>query len=197
MNDKITVELIFIVSMFIMIFLILRKPFFYIRLRNRKIKFDTYIIGALLAPILIIVIGLINYSQLIKGLSGQGSLNPFGVLVLFLSMVFMSIYLDITGFFEFCARIALNFSKNNGTKLFFAFYFLISFLTIFTSNDIIILSFTPFIYYFTKHAGVDPMPYFISEFFAANTWSMMLYIGNPTNIVLATAFQIDFIEYFN
>jgi arsenical pump membrane protein len=58
------------------------------------------------------------------------------------------------------------------------------------------LTFTPFIYYFTKHAKIDPVPYLIGEFFAANTWSIMLYIGNSTNIVLATVFQIDFLEYF-
>ena len=196
MNEKIAVEIIFILSIFVMIFLILRRPFFNIRLLNRKVRFETYVIGALLAPVLIIIFGLINYSQILQGLSGEGSLNPLGILVLFLSMVFMSIYLDITGFFEYCARLALNFSKNNGKMLFFSFYFIISFLTIFTSNDIIILTFTPFIYYFTKHADVDPMPYLIAEFFAANTWSMMFYIGNPTNIVLASAFQIDFIEYF-
>jgi len=196
MNGKIAVEIIFILSIFIMIVLILRRPFFNIRLRNRKVRFDTYIIGALLSPVLIIIFGLINYSQIVRGLSGEGSLNPFGILILFLSMVFMSIYLDITGFFEYCARLALKFSKNNVKILFFSFYFLISFLTIFTSNDIIILTFTPFIYFFTKHAGVDPIPYLIAEFFAANTWSMMLYIGNPTNIILASAFQIDFLEYF-
>lgn len=196
MNEKIAIEIIFILSIFVMIFLILRRPFFTIRLRNRKIRFDTFIIGSLLTPVLIIIFGLINYSQIIQGLSGEDSLNPFGILVLFLSMVFMSIYLDITGFFEYCARIALKFSKNNGKTLFFSFYFIISFLTIFTSNDIIILTFTPFIYYFSKNAGIDPIPYLITEFFAANTWSMMLFIGNPTNIVLASAFQIDFLEYF-
>ncbi|MCJ7571580.1 MAG: hypothetical protein MUO82_06865 [Candidatus Thermoplasmatota archaeon] len=196
MDNKIFVELIFILSILIMVFLIMRRPFFYIRLINRKIKIDTYIIGALFAPFLIIIFGFLNYSQILGGLGGQGSLNPFGVLVLFLSMVFMSIYLDITGFFEYFARIALKFSKNNGKILFFSFYFVISFLTIFTSNDIVILTFTPFIYYFTKNAKIDPVPYLIAEFFAANTWSIMLYIGNPTNIVLATAFQIDFLEYF-
>ena len=51
------------------------------------------------------------------------------------------------------------------------------------------------IYYFSKNAGIDPKPYLIAEFFAANTWSMMLYIGNPTNIVLAAAFNLRFDEY--
>lgn len=80
-------------------------------------------------------------------------------------------------------------------RLFFALYFTVSLLTIFTSNDIIILTFTPFIYYLTKNADIIPAPYLIGEFFAANTWSMMLYIGNPTNILLAAAFGVHFDKY--
>lgn len=129
------------------------------------------------------------------GLKGVGSLNPFGILILFLSMVFMSIFLDITGFFEYCARKALQYASGDGRRLYFSIYLIVSVLTIFTSNDIIILTFTPFIYYFSKNAGIDPKPYLIAEFFAANTWSMMLYIGNPTNIVMAAAFNLRFDEY--
>ena len=39
------------------------------------------------------------------------------------------------------------------------------------------------------------MPYLVGEFVAANTWSMMLVIGNPTNIYLASACGIEFGEY--
>ena len=69
-------------------------------------------------------------------------------------------------------------------------------LTIFTSNDIVILTFTPFICFFCKHAKIKALPYLIAEFVAANTWSMMFIIGNPTNIYLATAAGITFIGYF-
>jgi arsenical pump membrane protein len=161
----------------------------------RNIKIDLYFVGALLGPILIIVFGLLNSTQILEGLEGVGSLNPLGVLVLFLSMVFMSIFLDITGFFEYCARLALKYASGDGRRLYFSIYITVSVLTIFTSNDIIVLTFTPFIYYFSKNAGIDPKPYLIAEFFAANTWSMMLYIGNPTNILLAAAFNIRFVEY--
>lgn len=65
----------------------------------------------------------------------------------------------------------------------------------FTSNDIIILSFTPFICYFAKNAKIDPIPFLAAEFVAANTWSMALIIGNPTNIYLATASGINFVDY--
>jgi arsenical pump membrane protein len=195
MDGKFVVELIFLISSLVTIFLILRRKYLYVRLGMRRIKIDTYFLGALLGPILIIVFGILNFSQITQGLEGTNTLNPFGVLILFLSMVFMSIFLDITGFFEYCARVALKYASGDGRRLYFSVYITVSILTIFTSNDIIILTFTPFIYYFSKNAGIDPKPYLIAEFFAANTWSMMLYIGNPTNIVLAAAFNLRFDEY--
>ncbi len=195
MYAKLAVELIFLTSTLLTMYLILRRRFLHLRLGMRNIRIDSYLLGALLGPVLIVLFGVLNLSQILTGLGGVGSLNPFGILILFLSMVFMSIFLDITGFFEYCARIALKHAGGNGRRLFFTVYLTVSLLTIFTSNDIIILTFTPFIYYFSKNAGIDPKPYLIAEFFAANTWSMMLYIGNPTNIVLAAAFDLRFDEY--
>jgi arsenical pump membrane protein len=195
MDTKLLVEIIFLISSILTIYLILRRRYLYLRLGMRQIRIDTYFFGALLSPILIVVFGILNFSQILTGLGGVGNLNPFGILVLFLSMVFLSIFLDITGFFEYCARVALKYASGNGRRLYFSLYLTVSLLTIFTSNDIIILTFTPFIYYFSKNAGIDPKPYLVAEFFAANTWSMMLYIGNPTNIVLAAAFNLRFDEY--
>ncbi len=195
MDAKLIIEMIFLASSLVTIYLILRRRYLYLRLGMRNIRIDTYFFGALLGPILIILFGFLNLSQILTGLEGTRGLNPFGILVLFLSMVFMSIFLDITGFFEYCARVALKYASGNGRRLYFSVYLTVSLLTIFTSNDIIILTFTPFIYYFSKNAGIDPKPYLIAEFFAANTWSMMLYIGNPTNIVLAAAFNLRFDEY--
>lgn len=195
MDGRLAIEIIFLASSLLTLYLILRRRYLYIRLGLRNIKIDTYFLGALLGPILIVIFGMLNFSQVLEGLEGTGNLNPFGILVLFLSMVFMSIFLDITGFFEYCARVALRHASGSGRRLFFTIYLTVSILTIFTSNDIIILTFTPFIYYFSKNAGIDPKPYLIAEFFAANTWSIMLYIGNPTNIVLAAAFDLRFDEY--
>lgn len=195
MDVKLLVVLILLLSSVLTIILVLKKPRMKVSVKSREYHIDTFFIGALLGFFLIIICGLLSYDQLITGLTGEGGFNPLGVLILFFSMVFISIFLDTTGFFEYCARVALKYAGNSGKRLFFSMYAIVSLLTIFTSNDIVILTFTPFIYYFTKSAGVDPKPYLISEFFAANTWSMMLYIGNPTNIMLASAFSINFDEY--
>ena len=195
MYKALLIVVFFLLSCGATLFLILRRPFLYIRTGLRRIKIDTYFLGSMLGPLLIVLFGLISIGEVKAGLEGSKNLNPFGILVLFLSMVFMSIFLDITGFFEYCARVALRFAKTSGKSLFFVLYITVSILTIFTSNDIIILTFTPFIFYFSKDAGIDPKPFLIGEFFAANTWSMVLYIGNPTNIVIAAAFNMRFLQY--
>ena len=130
-----------------------------------------------------------------EGLTSSGSINPLKILTLFISMTTLSIYLDEVGFFSYIAGISLKFAKTSQLRLFCVLFLLVSVLTVFTSNDIIILTFTPFICYFSKKAEIDPMPYLFGEFVAANTWSMMLIIGNPTNIYLATANGIGFGTY--
>jgi len=177
------------------ILLILRRPSVRVTVVKRTLRIDTYFLGALFGAILLVAAGALDYGQVRRGLGGSGRLQPLGILALFLSMVFISAFLDITGIFEYFARLALRFARSDGRRLFFSLYCTVSVLTIFTSNDIIILTFTPFVYYFAREADLNPVPYLVAEFFAANTWSMMLYIGNPTNIVIASAFDLRFLQY--
>jgi len=189
------VVLAFVVSSVVTIGLILHRPYLRVRIRQRRLRIETYFLGALFGPLLILGLGIMPWVAILEGLHGSGGLQPLGILALFLSMVFISIFLDITGVFEFCARVALRWAGTDGRRLFYAIYFVVSVLTIFTSNDIIILTFTPLVCYFTKHARLNPIPYLMAEFFAANTWSMLLYVGNPTNIVIAGAFRLTFLQY--
>jgi arsenical pump membrane protein len=197
MPNSLLALLIFVISVVLTIVFILKKPQINIILKTRTFHVDTFFIGPLIGFLIIILVNVLSFQQLIQGILGQGTLNPIGILILFLSMVLISIFLDTTGFFELCARLALKFAGRSGVRLFLLFYAIISFLTVFTSNDIIILTFTPFIYYYSKAAKIDPKPYLIAEFFAANTWSMSLYIGNPTNILLASAFSMKFDTYLS
>jgi arsenical pump membrane protein len=191
----ISVLIIFFLTIGLLIFMMLFKPYLSFMLGNKKINIETYSVIVIIGPLLLLIFRLLSPSEMWQGLNSLGKASPIGILILFFSMVFISIYLDHVGFMEYCALLALKLAKHDGKKLFFSFYFIVSLLTIFTSNDIIILTLTPFIYYFAKHAKINPKAFLLSEFFAANTWSMMLYIGNPTNIFVASAFGIKFMEY--
>ena len=172
---------------------------FFPKLKIGKVSLDTYWIITLVGAVLTLVFGaLFSGTDLAKvggALIADTAINPLKILVLFLSMTILSIYLDELGFFRFLASVALKRARTGQKKLFLYLYLTVSVLTVFTSNDIIILSFTPFICYFAKSAKINPIPYLAAEFVAANTWSMMLIIGNPTNIYLATASGIGFLEY--
>ena len=154
-----------------------------------------YWTAPVLGSIALLLFRLLPLPVMWKGLTSSGSINPLKILTLFISMTTLSIYLDEVGFFSYIAGISLKFAKTSQLRLFCVLFLLVSVLTVFTSNDIIILTFTPFICYFSKKAEIDPMPYLFGEFVAANTWSMMLIIGNPTNIYLATANSIGFGAY--
>ncbi len=160
-----------------------------------KITLSTFWIVALLGALLFLLTGQTGLVSLGKALLSDTAVNPLKILVLFLAMTALSVFLDELGFFRRLAAAAVRLAHHGQKKLFFLLYALVSVLTVFTSNDIIILSFTPFVCYFAKHAKIDPIPYLAAEFVAANTWSMALIIGNPTNIYLATSYGIGFAEY--
>ncbi|MFA5481691.1 MAG: SLC13 family permease [Bacilli bacterium] len=167
------------------------KPDFHIR----KLSINSYWIVPLIGAAVLLLSGLIGFPDLVAGLTADTAINPLKILALFLSMTLMSVFLDEVGLFRFLAALALKKAKTSQMAMFIILYFLVSFLTIFTSNDIIILTFTPFICYFAKRAKINPLPYLVGSFVAANTWSMMFIIGNPTNIYLASSHGISFIEY--
>lgn len=164
-------------------------------IKIKHLKLDTYWLIALLGAIILVATTLCPIDQIVSSWTSKTAVNPLKILVLFFSMTVLSIYLDELGLFRYLASVAVNKAKSHQYVLFFVLYFLVAILTIFTSNDIVILTFTPFVCFFCKHAKISPLPYLIAEFTAANTWSMMFIIGNPTNIYLATSAGITFIGY--
>ena len=168
---------------------------FFPKFKVGKRRISTYWIAVLLGGAVTLACNAENAAVLLGSLVADTAVNPVKILVLFLSMTVLSIFLDELGFFRFLASVVLRHAHGGQTRLFFALYFTVSALTVFTSNDVIVLSFTPFICYFAREAKIDPVPYLAAEFVGANTWSMALLIGNPTNIYLATAYGVDFVSY--
>ena len=171
--------------------------FFFPRIKGKRISLDTYWMVTVVGAAIMLASGLLSPSGLWHALTDSSAINPLKILLLFLSMTLLSVFLDEVGFFRYLANRALRLAGNSQKRMFAILYWTVSLLTVFTSNDIIILTFTPFLCYFAKNAHIDPKPYLISEFVAANTMSMMLVIGNPTNIYIATSYGVSFLDYFS
>lgn len=175
--------------------LMISSILFFPKLRVKKLNISLYWVIALLGAVVLLIVKNGHIWAVGQAMIANTAINPLKILVLFISMTVLSIFLDELGLFRYLASKILKRAKSGQIKLFIYLYITVSVLTMFTSNDIIILSFTPFICYFAKNAKIDPIPFLAAEFVAANTWSMALIIGNPTNIYLATASGIDFLGY--
>lgn len=82
----------------------------------------------------------------------------------------------------------------SGLKLYLLLYLFFFVCGMIFGNDPIILSGTAFLAYFTKVTGITPPTAWVfMEFLAANVASAVLVSSNPTNVLLAQAFDLNFL----
>ena len=128
-------------------------------IRIGKFKLDTYWIIALVGAIALLSCSLARVQDVWGQLTNSASINPLKILVLFFSMTAISVILDELGLFRYLASVASSKAKEKQLVLFLMFYLLTSVLTVFTSNDVVILTLTPFICFFSKRSKINPLPY--------------------------------------
>jgi len=176
------------------VLLTLKRPRIRIPFTPRSIQVD-YGLAPLLCVVILLTLQPSNAPILVGGIFGFSGLKPISVIVFIMSLAYICVYLDTTGFYEYVSLRFVKASGGSGKRLFIYFFLLTSLLTMFTSNDVVILTMTYMVLSICNYAGVDPIPFLIAQFFAANIASIGLYVGNPTNIVIADTFGISFIEF--
>ncbi len=168
--------------------------FLFPRIKIRSKKIDTYWLITLLGAILILLTHISTDGDILKLFIENNSTNPFKIIVLFLSLTFISKFLDSVGLFDYLATRVGRIGNGNQFILFTVFYFLISFLTILTNNDIIIIV-TPIIIYFARACKTKALPYLMMVCFVLNTLSTTFLTTNVSNLYLGSFFDITYFDY--
>ena len=143
----------------------------------------------------------IGGEQVKQGIVGEDGIEPYDVLALFISLAYIAISLDATGLLRYlafliCLKAGRKGREAKGKTLFLLLYFFFWSAGVLVGNDPVILSGTAFLVYFTRVAGISPPDAWIwAEFVAANISSAVLVSSNPTNLVIATGFDVNFITY--
>jgi arsenical pump membrane protein len=132
---------------------------------------------------------------LVAGIVGDATIRPWSILLIFFGLAYVCISLDLTGVFKAVALYAALRAGGSPMRLLFTFFGVASALTTVTSNDIVILTLTPIIAAFAAETGLDPWPLLLAQFYAANLCSILLLIGNPTNVIIGVAAGIGFDAY--
>src|SRR5690606_17552312 len=183
--------IVFITTVIIMMLSLMFFP----KIRVFKKEVETYWVVIVLGAIVALFITNMDLNNLLQSIFKDSEMNPIKLVTFFISMTILSIYLNEIGFFQKVAFWVLKKVKNDQNKVFLFFSILVSVLTIFVSNDVIILTFIPIIIYFCRHAKINPLPYLFAVLVFANTFSLILIVGNPTNVYLATNQNISFLDY--
>ncbi|RYP25019.1 hypothetical protein DL765_000247 [Monosporascus sp. GIB2] len=151
----------------------------------------------LIADLFLLAIRAIGREEVHDGTVGANHISPLDIMAFFLTLAYIAISIDASGLVRFLAFKVLQKGGKVGHNLFFYLYAFFFSLGIFIGNDPIILSGTAFLAYMTRVSSniVHPRAWIYSQFAVANIASAILVSSNPTNLVLAGAFKIKFIDY--
>jgi len=156
-----------------------------------------FLTAPLVADLFLLAIGAIGREEVRDGTIGADGIKPYDIMIFFITLAYIAISIDASGLIRYMAFKVLQWGGKNGNRLFFYLYSFFFVLTSFIGNDPIILSGTAFLAYMTRVSRniIHPRAWVFSQFAVANIASAILVSSNPTNLVLAGAFDIKFIDY--
>ncbi|KAI6340006.1 hypothetical protein MCOR25_011234 [Pyricularia grisea] len=156
-----------------------------------------FLTGPLIADLFLLAILAIGKKEVVAGTYGAENIHPIDIMLFFITLAYIAISIDASGLIRYMAFRVLKWGGKNGHLLFFYLYAFFFALGSFIGNDPIILSGTAFLAYMTRVSSniVHPRAWIYTQFAIANISSAILVSSNPTNLVLAGAFSIRFIDY--
>ncbi len=150
-------------------------------------RFDRTLI-ALLGGLLVIAFGVIDQHEAFAAID-------FNVIFLLAGMMVLAAGLSRTGFFEWVAGIAIQRSHGRPFRLLVVLALLTALLAAVLDNVTTVVLLTPVTLSVARRLRVSPVPYLLSQVFASNIGGTATLIGDPPNILIASAAGLDFDDF--
>jgi len=122
-------------------------------------------------------------------------IKPWAVLGVLFGLCYLCITLDLTGILKGLAQKTADLAGSYQTKLFLYIFLFAAVLTAVTNNDISIICLTPLACSTANAGNLESTPYIFMILFTSNTFSMLLITGNPANLIVSQAADLDYISY--
>ncbi|KAI1417310.1 hypothetical protein F5Y13DRAFT_152459 [Hypoxylon sp. FL1857] len=156
-----------------------------------------FVTAPLIADLFLLAIVAIGRDEVYGGTIGSNHISPIDIMAFFITLAYIAISIDASGLIRYLAFKVLQKAGKFGHRLFFYLYAFFFCLGTLIGNDPIILSGTAFLAYMTRVSSniIHPRAWIFAQFSVANIASAILVSSNPTNLVLAGAFNIRFVDY--
>ena len=151
------------------------------------------IFGALILVIASLLFGIIHPKETLHFVIEVIDFNTIGLL---LGMMIIVAILGETGIFNWVGVKAIRLSKGNLWKLMLILCVFTAITSMFVDNVTIILLMVPVTLSIFRSLKVSPIPFILGQTLASNIGGAATLIGDPPNIIIGSAANIDFTSFF-
>ena len=145
-------------------------------------------VAALLGGVVMVVLGVIDQEEAFAAID-------FNVIFLLAGMMAMAGVLARTGFFQWLAIRSVKATRGDPFRLLLVLATITAVLSAFLDNVTTVVLIAPVTLYIATVLRVSPMPFLITEIAASNIGGTATLIGDPPNILIASAARIDFVTF--
>ena len=140
------------------------------------------------AGALMILIGILDQHQAFEHID-------LNVILLLVGMMVLAGIVRHTGAFQALAILAARWTGGDGLRLMLALSLITAVLSAFLDNVTTVILIAPITIFVASRLGLNPVPFFIAEVLASNVGGAATLIGDPPNILIASAGNLDFAEF--
>lgn len=145
-------------------------------------------VAALLGGVLMIVLGVIDQEEAFEAID-------FNVIFLLAGMMALAGVLARTGFFQWLAIRSVKAANGNPFRLLIVLAVITAVLSAFLDNVTTVVLIAPVTLYIATVLHISPVPFLVTEIGASNIGGTATLIGDPPNILIASAAGIDFLTF--
>lgn len=119
----------------------------------------------------------------------------FNVIFLLAGMMIIVNVTKRTGVFRWMAFETVRIAKGHPIKILIIFSIITAIFSALLDNVTTVLLIAPITLVVAKELGISPFPYFIAEILASNIGGTATLIGDPPNIMIGSAANLDFMDF--
>ncbi len=147
-------------------------------------------ISALLGGVAMILLGILPQAQAFHAVD-------WNVIFLLAAMMIIANVLKETGLFQWIALQAVRLGKGDPFRVLVILSLVTAITSAFLDNVTIVVLVAPVTLFVAANLRVDPVPFLVAEILASNIGGMATLVGDPPNILIGSAAEIDFITFLS
>jgi Na+/H+ antiporter NhaD/arsenite permease-like protein len=145
-------------------------------------------VSALLGGVTMILLGVVSQEQAFHSID-------WNVIFLLIGMMLIAGIMRETGLFQWIAVKAVQLGRGQPMRILILLIIVTAIGSALLDNVTIVILIAPVTLFVASSLGVNPIPFLIAQIFASNIGGMATLVGDPPNILIGSAGNIDFATF--